>query len=197
MTMQLFLDVDGVILDFEKGFMEHIRSTYHPELPAGYRPKTWDMDGEFADVDIEVAWDEYTISEDFTQLDLIAERDSFNELNRKYGIWLVTNLPDKLKSYRLKNLQWHGLEYRGLLLGGHHDFEISGYPKKSQIIRLFRDPLQRVVFLDDHPTNCHDVAQAFPDGKVFLMTRPHNQEVDHPFERVAHWGEFVSALEKI
>ncbi len=193
--MQLFLDVDGVILDFEKAFMEYIRSTYHPELPPGYRPKTWEMHGEFGDVDIEVAWEDFTSSEAFQQLELIADAKSFNALSAQFEVWLVTNLPDKLRASRLANLRAHGLKFKGLLLGGHHNFSILGYPTKSQVIRLLRHKNEELVFLDDHPVNCQDVAQHYPGAKVFLMTRPHNEKGEFPFRRVANWEEFYAALQ--
>ena len=45
--MELFLDVDGVILDFESSFMDFIRDNYLPDLPQGYMPKSWEMENEF------------------------------------------------------------------------------------------------------------------------------------------------------
>ncbi len=194
--MQLFLDIDGVILDFEKGFMEFLRQVYHPELPPGYRPQTWTMANEFKDVDIEVAWYDFVSRPVFTQLELIPEKALYDRLAARYEVHLVTNLPPRLYEPRLKNLLALGLSFHSLSLGGHHDFNLPAYPTKSAVIGSKRDKTKAMAFVDDHPINCQDVATAFPDALVILMNRPHNLSNNLPYPRVDGWNEIETLLSK-
>ncbi len=193
--MQLFFDIDGVLLDFEKGFMEYIRTHYHPELPMGFRPKTWEMDGEFADVDIDEAWEGFTTSIEFQRLEALGDVKLFNELFNLHEVHLVTNLTYRLQDSRAKNLDWLGIKYHSLNLGGHHTFEIEGYPLKSAVMLPLVDESKQMVFVDDHPKNCEDVSANFPDAKVYLMSRPHNLGYNSPWERVESIDLLIGLLD--
>ena len=39
---------------------------------------------------------------------------------------------------------------------------------------------EAVLFVDDHPDNCLNVREAFPESEVWLMSRPFNHEFEHP-----------------
>ena len=79
-----------------------------------------------------------------------------------------------------------------LTLAGHHNFGIDDYPTKSAMIARLRNDNKRIVFLDDHPANCADVKEAFPDSDVYLMSRPHNEETENDdWIRVKDWQEFI------
>ncbi len=77
--MELFLDIDGVILDFESAFTDFIRDQYIPDLPTDFGPQTWDMVNEFEGVDIDEAWDIFVNSEtDISSLSNIISRSVIN-----------------------------------------------------------------------------------------------------------------------
>ena len=47
-----------------------------------------------------------------------------------------------------------------------------------------------VLFVDDHPDNCLNVREAFPEAEVWLMSRAFNHEFDHPeVTRAQVWEE--------
>ncbi|MDX2470116.1 MAG: hypothetical protein QNL04_06015 [SAR324 cluster bacterium] len=193
--MQLFFDIDGVLLDFEKGFMEYIRTHYHPELPMGFRPQTWEMDGEFADVDIDEAWEGFTTSIEFQRLEALGDVNLFNNLYETHEIHLVTNLTYSLREARAKNLDFVGLKYHSLNLGGHHTFEVEGYPLKSAVMLPLVDESKKMIFVDDHPKNCEDVSEHYPKAQVYLMSRPHNLGYDSPWLRVESINQLIKLLE--
>ncbi len=190
--MEFFLDIDGVILDFESGFVDFVRDEYLPDLPADYVPQSWEMSTEFGDLDIEEVWGKFVDSERFTRLDLLIDADSFNRLSEKYPVYLVTNLPKSQFSKRKDNLDFHRLVYKDLFLAGHFNFGDERYPSKSSTIAKLHRNGEQIIFLDDHPKNCMDVKSVFNKSDVYLMSRPHNKGIQNSdWIRVENWAEFL------
>ena len=190
--MEFFLDIDGVILDFETAFINLIREEYITDLPAGYEPLTWEMADEFKELDIEEVWKKFINSPRFSQLDLLINSESFNALSGKHPVYLVTNIPHAQFAARQKNLHFHNLVYKEMCLAGHFNFGLKDYPTKSAAIKKLRTPSKRLIFLDDHPKNCRDIKQNLPAGEVYLMSRPHNKNLeDTDWIRVDSWQDFL------
>lgn len=193
--MEFFLDVDGVILDFEKSMVDFVRANYLPDLPADYVPKSWEMTDEFTSLDIVEVWNDFIDSDRFTRLDLLIDAESFNRISSEHSVYLVTNLPPAQYESRQKNLALHRLNYTDMILAGHFNFNDDSYPTKSEAIRSLHRNGERLIFLDDHPQNCRDVKSAFKQSEVFLMNRPHNLGVEgEEWVRVANWGEFLERV---
>jgi len=193
--MELFLDIDGVILDFEGSFLDYVRDNYLPELPNDYKPKRWEMSDEFKSLDIADIWQQFVSTERFTQMNLLVDAESFNKLSAQYAVYLITNLPSDLYQGRKENLEMHNLKYQQLALAGHFDFGVDDYPTKSDMINRLRNRSEKIVFLDDHPANCEDVKTKFPESDVYLMHRPHNEDVeDQQWIRVKNWQDFVKKV---
>ena len=51
-----------------------------------------------------------------------------------------------------------------------------------------------MVFVDDHPRNCEDVAKNYPDAEVYLMSRPHNEKLESPWKRLADMQQFFDVI---
>lgn len=196
MNMEIFLDVDGVILDFEKSFINMIREEYKPELPLDFVPKTWELTDALGDIDIEKAWDKFVTSERMENLDPLVTAEQFNQLSSQAPVYLVTNIPQNLFNKRAKNLEKAGFNYTELFMAGHINFGDNTYPSKSEVIQKIRNPDKDLVFMDDHPRNCDDVKSRFPDSQVFLMNRPHNEdlEIQNEWIRVDHWDAFLNQV---
>ncbi|PCI28687.1 MAG: hypothetical protein COB67_05790 [SAR324 cluster bacterium] len=194
--MELFLDIDGVILDFEAGFMDFIRDEYIHDLPPGYVPKSWTMDDEFGALDIQEVWDRFLATKRFTQLNLLIDAQSFNQVAARFPIHLITNLPKSQYLQRQQNLEFHSLKYTSLHLAGHFNYGDENYPSKSDAVAKLRTPGKRLIFLDDHPRNCQNIKNAFPESEVFLMSRPHNSKAEvEDWIRVDSWDEFLLQLD--
>jgi len=191
--MEFFLDVDGVILDFESTFMDFVRQNYIADLPLGFVPTSWELDdGPLSKLDVDIAWDAFMASGQFGQLKLLADKHSFNHISEGSAVHLVTNLPEIHYQERIENLDKYGLKFSSLNMGGHHDFGIKDYPSKAQVIDKLRDASKQMIFLDDHPENCRVVKARFPEAQVFLMQRPHNLEIaDELWVRVTSWLDFA------
>ncbi len=193
--MEFFLDVDGVILDFESAFIDFVRDEYLPDLPADYVPQSWEMSTEFGSLDIVEVWERFVDSDRFARLDLLIDAESFNRLSDKYPVYLVTNLPESQYNSRKDNLDFHRLVYKDLFLAGHFNFGDQTYPTKSATIAKLHHNGEQMIFLDDHPKNCLDVKSAFSESKVFLMSRPHNKGVEsQEWIRVENWEEFLNSV---
>ena len=193
--MEFFIDVDGVILDFETSFMNLLREDYVPDLPQGYYPESWEM-SEISGVDIAEAWDRFVNSERMGNLDLLCERESFNQIAAQYPLHLVSNIPNQYFEKREENLNKHGLSYSALHLAGHEKFGAIDYPTKAQKIAKIRSQDKRLIFLDDNPSNCKEIREYFPESEVFLMHRPHNKKTADcsSWTRVKDWREFISQV---
>jgi len=193
--MEFFLDIDGVILDFETGFMDFVRDEYLPDLPQGYIPQSWTMDDEFTSLDIQEVWERFLNTDRFAQLNLLVDAESFNQLANQFPVHLITNIPNDYYMQRQKNLEFHGLKYTTMQLAGHWNFGDENYPTKSLAIANLHTPEKKLIFLDDHPINCQDIKQAFPESEVFLMSRPHNKESKaEDWIRVDSWRGFIDQL---
>lgn len=189
--MEFFIDVDGVVLDFESAFIEMVRDQFIPNLPEDIQITNWDLVGVFGDLDIKMAWNTFVQSGRFQELQLLVNKDQFNELSSKYRVSLISNIPKEIATKRETNLKNAGLFYEGFYLGGHVPFDNPDYYTKPQRIEKIRDPKKEIVFLDDHPENCRQVKNTFPDSQVFLMTQTHNLDAkDEEWNRISDWNEF-------
>ncbi|MBU2514745.1 hypothetical protein KJ966_25765 [bacterium] len=192
---ELYLDVDGVILDFEGSFVDFIREEYITDLPLDYSLQTWEMTEEFKSLDIEEVWERFVNSDRFTRLELLVDSDSFNKLSTKFPIYFITNIPLAQFSSREQNLKYHNLNYKELHLAGHFNFGEEDYPSKADVIKKLHNPGTDIIFLDDHPKNCMEIKRELPESKVYLMNRPHNLKASDPsWVRVENWNDFLEQI---
>ncbi len=190
--MEFYLDVDGVILDFEAAFVDFVRDEYLPDLPLGFILQSWELANDFNTLDIDEVWHNFMDSDQFTRLNLLVDTDSFNQLSEQHPVYLITNLAKPQYESRRKNLERYQLQYKELFLAGHHNFNDDSYPTKSTVISKLHRKGERMVFLDDHPRNCQEVKSAFGNSEVFLMSRPHNKGLeDSMWTRVDDWKDFL------
>lgn len=189
---ELYLDVDGVVLDFEGSFVDFVRDEYIKDLPLDYTLQTWEISDEFKALDIQAVWEHFITGDRFKRLELLVDADSFNELSNQYPIHFVTNIPVAHAASREENLRYHNLNYEGLHFAGHFNFGDESYPTKSETIKKLHVSGNEIVFLDDHPKNCMEIRQELPESCVFLMDRPHNVDADDPsWIRVENWNDFL------
>ncbi len=194
--MEFFLDVDGVILDFESSIIDFIRKEYIKDLPKDFTLKTWELVDEFESLDIEEVWKKFINSPAFSRLNLLVNAERFNDVSAIHPVYLITNIPNAQFDSRQKNLNLHNLSYKELHLAGHYNFGDIDYPTKSAAIKKLHTPSERLIFLDDHPKNCQEIIEKLPQSEVFLMSRPHNMDADdtHAWTRVNDWDDFMEKV---
>lgn len=193
--MEFFFDLDGVLLDFEKAYLQFIREEYQPDLAIDFEPSSWSMAVDFPNLNVQQIWEEFIHSERFSDIPRLIDSEIFNGKFKKQSVFFVTNIPHKHRQQRINNLKKAGFHYNQLFLGGHENFGDYSYPSKSKIINLNRNNKKQVIFLDDHPLNCKEVQKNVDNVSVFLMNRPHNIKESHEgLERVEDFDHFVESI---
>lgn len=196
--MQLFLDIDGVLLNFERSFVGWLNAQHGMGLPADYEAKDWNFTEIMSAEDLDSRWRRYLASDEAGRMAPLIEPVRFNALADAHDVHLVTNFPLPHWEKRVRNLQDLGFRYASLHHCGFLVFDGTAPRTKAEVVRELRAPGhgngtagESALFLDDHPDNCLDVLQHCPDVEVWLMTRRFNREFSHPQVRRASGWEAV------
>ena len=71
-------------------------------------------------------------------------------------------------------------------------FKIAEAQTKAELIQELLEDNEGFMFVDDHPDNCINVHENFPDAEVWLMSRAHNQDFKHSvIRRALHWDDIM------
>lgn len=187
--MRLFVDVDGVLLNFEAAFTRYLNRAYGLNLPEHYESDSFDWAAVLKPNNIEEAWAHFLESPEAGQLPTLVEVARFNTLARKHAVHLLTNFPEKEMWRRVENLERAGIVYESLHHCGFHKFPGTDPFTKAQMLERLREPGEAGLFVDDHPENCLDVRQNCANVEVWLMSRRFNQDFAHPeVRRAKDWG---------
>ena len=193
--MQLFLDVDGVLLNFERAFVKWLNSAYGMSLPPDYETTCWHFSEIMTREEAQHRWETFIESPLASQLPPLINPERFNHLTQDHEVHLLTNFPSAHMDKRRHNLERVGLRYHTLHHGGLHGLDGQRPPTKSELVEELRTPGEAALFVDDHPDNCLDVSQNCPQVEVWLMSRRFNQGFAHPTVRRAQdWGCMTERL---
>lgn len=193
--MQLFLDVDGVLLNFEHAFVTYLNAHCGMELPARYEAESWDFTEVMEPERLKACWLAFVASEAAGRMAPLVDPARFNRLAEAHSVHLVTNFPQPHMQRRLDNLErvgfaWHSLDYCGL-----HSFRGHRPRTKAQVIADLLSSGAGALFVDDHPDNCLDVATNCPQVDVWLMSRRFNRGFSHQGIHRAHgWNALFRHL---
>ena len=72
--------------------------------------------------------------------------------------------------------------------------QYDGHPAqtKAELIQDLLEDNEGFMFVDDHPDNCINVHENFPDAEVWLMSRAHNLDFNHSvIRRALHWDDIM------
>ena len=187
-SMQLFLDVDGVLLNFERAFVSWLNTAYDMDLPPDYETPTWDFT-EVLEMDVlRERWHAFLESSHAAGMPALVEPERFNDLSAAHRVHLLTNFPEPHMDKRRENLRIAGLRYESLHYGGLHAFNGHRPRSKADWVNHLREPHRPALFIDDHPDNCRDVSENCPGVEVWLMSRRFNQDFHHPsIRRAQDW----------
>lgn len=193
--MQLFLDIDGVLLNFEHAFVRFLNGERGLGLPADYETPTWLFEDLFSPEEMHRCWLQFLDSDYAGRMPPLVEPQRFNALARGHEVHLLTNFPLPFMAKRERNLAALGLTYDTLHFCGLHQFDGQAPPSKAELVERLRVAEQPGLFMDDHPENCLDVLRHCPGVEVWLMTRRFNREFEHPRIARAHgWGPLFERL---
>ena len=114
--------------------------------------------------------EDFFVSDYFSTLNALIDIHSYNQIAQKYPTYLLTNLSEKRKLAREKNLKLHGFSYQKIFFAGFDKYGDPNYPLKSKIILQKMEKNSEIIFLDDLTMNCNEVLDAIPKARVFLLT---------------------------
>ena len=199
-----FLDVDGVLLDFHLSYSRYLEKVTGMEIfKDEIEFHTHHNDANLPDrikakkEIFEKYIDDFMDSDDFSKLESIVEKQSYQELFKNYPIFLVTNISSKYKKQRMKNLVLRGISYNGIYFAGEEKYGEKDYPSKQEVIKKLSNNNDEIFFLDDLPINCQLIHKHIPQAKVFLLDKIYNRGVNlKGCIRVKNWLEFIEYTKK-
>lgn len=184
--MQFFLDIDGVLLNFEHAFTRWLNDRLGFQLPEDYQTPSWNFDNLLSRDQIKEAWQSFLESDYCAQMPSLVDMDRFNALAREHAIHLLTNFPERHSEKRARNLEGLGFSYASLHYCGLYGYEGEKPRTKSELITELRNDDPDSIFIDDHPENCLDVLNNCKSVEVWVMSRRFNREFEHPRIRRAN-----------
>ena len=182
---QIFLDVDGVLLDFHTNFSLYLKEKHSIELSSAvenYHTNSVLKKGEKDAKQLKLekffqqknVMEDFFVSDYFSTLNALIDIHSYNQIAQKYPTYLLTNLSEKRKLAREKNLKLHGFSYQKIFFAGFDKYGDPNYPLKSKIILQKMEKNSEIIFLDDLTSKLkNEVLDAIPKAiLVFLLTKP-------------------------
>ena len=186
--MQLFIDIDGVLLNFEHAFVRWLNQHHGLGLPDDYEAESWDFTEVLGQPQLEASWLAFLESSEAGEMPALVDPGAFNALAERHTLHLVTNFPQPHMAKRLDNLQACGFEYDTLHYCGLHGYQDVRPRTKAQVVASLRASDEVCLFVDDHPENCLDVHAHCRDVEVWLMSRRFNRNFAHPeIQRAQGW----------
>jgi len=194
--MDLFFDVDGVLLNFEHSFVAFLNREYSLGLAPDYETPSWTFEELFSLEEAQAAWHRYMESGDCGRMAPLVEPRAFNALATGHRVHLLTNFPTRHMEKRQANLAALGFAFQSLHHCGLHVQESVRPPTKADLVQRLRRTGHPALFVDDHPENCLDVLRNCPGVEVWLMSRGFNRDFHHPaIVRTEGWPELIRRLE--
>ena len=122
----------------------------------------------------------------------MGDPEHFNARFGAYPVHFITNIPPDCLERRVKNLQNVGFKFKSAHCGGFINYEGKTSKTKAEVIKELLQDDESVIFVDDHPDNCLNVLESFPDAEIWLMSRPFNADFKHPeIRRAIDWSEVL------
>lgn len=193
--MQLFIDIDGVLLNFERAFVSWLNREHALGLPDTYEAESWDFTEVLEGGLLLDSWHRFLDSDGAGRMIPLVDPEHFNGLCKSHDVHLVTNFPGPFMDKRLDNLAEVGFVYDSLHYCGIHPYKDLAPASKAETIAGLRSNGKEALFVDDHPDNCLDVHANCPDVEVWLMSRRFNRDFSHPeITRTQGWEPLFRRL---
>ena len=187
-----FFDVDGVLLDFEGGFMKAIKDYFQLDIPDDFSSKSFWFSDLLTKEQVMEGWDFFVHSPEFGQLQPMVDPGHFNAKFGGYPVHFITNIPPDCLERRKKNLRNSGFKFDSAHCAGFINYDGHPVQTKADVIMKLQQEEEKILFVDDHPDNCLDVRESFPDAEIWLMSRPFNDDFEHPeIRRAKDWSDVL------
>ena len=187
-----FFDVDGVMLDFDSGFTRTMKEYFKLDIDDNYVPESFWFSDMLTKEQVVEGWDYFIKSNEFERLKPIVDPKHFNAKFGAYPVHFITNIPPDCLERRVKNLRNAGFKFKSAHCGGFINYEGKKSNTKAEVIQELLQENDSVIFVDDHPDNCKNVLESFPDAEIWLMSRPFNADFKHQrIRRANDWSEIL------
>lgn len=183
MKKNIVLDVDGVILDFDKGFQKSMKNFLNRDIKIlkieefDMRPRLGLSNEEFKE-----GLKYFYETKDFSKLEAYdGAINTIKNLEKDYNILYVTGIPEEQKNLRIENLQNLGVnaDNNNVICTGF------GISDKSKFIK----EISPIYYVDDLLSHLHDCR--FVDNLIWIENAySHIKEEMHDLE-----FKIVSSLE--
>ena len=185
-----FFDVDGVLLDFEGGFTKTVKDYFKLDVADDFVSKSFWFSDLLTKEQVMEGWDYFLQSSEFEELEPIVDPEQFNAAFGAYPVHFITNIPLDCLERRKKNLRKAGFKFDSAHCAGFVDYDGYSTQTKAEVIKELHQEEKTVLFVDDHPDNCLNVRESFPEAEIWLMSRPFNVDFEHPeIRRARDWTE--------
>tara|TARA_B100000579_G_scaffold411570_1_gene402489 strand:- start:25 stop:627 length:603 start_codon:yes stop_codon:yes gene_type:complete len=187
-----YFDVDGVVLDFDRGFTKTMKEYFKLDIDDDYVPGSFWYSDLLTKEQVVEGWDYFIKSEEFERLKPIVDPKHFNAKFGAYPVHFITNIPPDCLDRRVRNLLNAGFKFKSAHCGGFINYEGKKSKTKAEVIKELLKANESVFFVDDHPDNCLNVLESFPDSEIWLISRPFNADFQHPrIRRANDWSEVL------
>ena len=187
-----FFDVDGVLLDFEEGFIKAIKDYYQLSIPEDFQTKSFWFSDLLTKEQVHEGWYNFVHSPEFEQLRPMVDPEQFNAKFGAYPVHFITNIPPDCLERRKTNLLNAGFKFDSAHCAGFVNYDDHPAKTKADVIRELLQEGKKIMFVDDHPDNCLNVRESFPEAEIWLMSRPFNDDFKHPeIRRAMNWGDVL------
>ena len=187
-----YFDVDGVLLDFEGGFTKSVKDYFKLDVADDFVSKSFWFSDLLTKEQVMEGWDYFLQSSEFEKLEPLVDPELFNAKFGAYPVHFITNIPLDCLERREKNLRAAGFKFDSAHCAGFVDYDGYSNRKKAEVIQELHQEEKTVMFVDDHPENCLNVCESFPEAEIWLMSRPFNTDFEHSeIRRARNWTEIL------
>ena len=88
-----FFDVDGVMLDFDRGFTRTMKEYFKLDIDDDYVPESFWFSDMLTKEQVVEGWDYFIKSNEFERLKPIVDPEHFNAKFGAYPVHFITNIP--------------------------------------------------------------------------------------------------------
>ncbi|MBC8257800.1 MAG: hypothetical protein H8E38_02190 [SAR324 cluster bacterium] len=187
-----FFDVDGVLLDFEGGFIKAVKNYYQLDIPDDFQTDSFWFSDLLTKEQVLEGWDQFLHSPEFEQLEPMVDPEDFNTKFGAYPVHFITNIPPDCLESRERNLRNAGFKFDSAHCAGFVNYDGHPAQTKADVIHNLQQEEKTIMFVDDHPENCLNVRETFPEAEIWLMSRPFNNDFKHPeIRRARDWNDVL------
>ena len=97
-----FFDVDGVLLDFEGGFMKAVKKYFQLDIPDDFSSNSFWFSDLLTKEQVMEGWDYFVHSPEFENLQPMVDPEHFNSRFEAFPVHFITNIPPECRTKKIE-----------------------------------------------------------------------------------------------